>query len=126
MGALETLPAGTYQCDHHTIADCDFFHADADFLHGSRRFVPVDRWQIAAPGTIRVVNVAVTDGAGRDIHAHLAGSRCRELDFLDRERLRKLPADGGFDFHLFARIKGDGFIFAATLRGAPTIRQARK
>ena len=66
--------------------------ARADLAHDPGALVAEDAGELALRIEARQrVGVGVADAGGLDLHQHLARLRPREFDFLDRERLVRLP-----------------------------------
>ena len=83
------------------IAHLQARHAGTDALDDSRRLVAVDRGQVAAPGAVKIENVAMADRAGGDLDPDLAGAGVRQFHLFDAERRPERAAHGGPNFHLF-------------------------
>ena len=90
------MAAGADQRDHNMVAALQPGDAGPDGLDDAGRLMTIDRRQVAAPRTLDVVDVAVADGAGRELDLDLARAGVGDLDLLDLQGLAELAADGGF------------------------------
>src|SRR6266852_8853096 len=90
------MAAGADQRDHDMIAALQPGDAGSDGLDDSGRLMAIDSRQVAAPGALHVVDVAVADGAGRELDLDLARAGLGDVDLLDQQGLAELATDGGF------------------------------
>ena len=93
--ARAARPAGADQRHDDVVADREPFDAGTDLGDDTGCLVPEHGRQRAAPRALEIVEVALADRAGGELHAQLAGVRCRDLDLLDHERLAERAADRG-------------------------------
>src|SRR5690606_10766971 len=95
--AVAAAPAGADEGNHDVVARFHAFDAGPGRRDDARRLVAVDGRQVAAPGTLGIGDVGMTDRTGLDVDQDFTRAGIGNPNLLDAERLTEGAANGGFD-----------------------------
>jgi hypothetical protein len=113
--AVIALAAGDEEGYHYRVSGLNCSDAFAYFFHVTGRFVPEDARGFHGQFTAHSMDIAVTDGRGRQLNFYFAFPWRVDIYFFDNERFAQFITDSSFHFSLLMIYHGLKFIYTSLI-----------